>query len=165
MKLLAAEHVAVLALTAALAVLVVRRARAVPAWGVAVSRALAVLILAAFVTDHIAAAALGEWTLRRYLPLHLSDVAVLVAVAALWEPRPPLVELTYFWGLTAALQATLTPDIGHGFPSILFFTFFITHAGVVIAALLLVAGRRLAPGDTAAAVDAGVGYVPEDRAH
>ena len=30
---------------------------------------------------------------------------------------------------------------------------------------VLVAGRRLAPGDTAAAVGAGVGYVPEDRAH
>jgi hypothetical integral membrane protein (TIGR02206 family) len=142
-ELWSTEHVAALALTAALAVLVVWIGRrASPARSTAISRGLAVVIAIAFVTDHIAAALLGEWSLDRYLPLHLSDVATIVTVLALWQPqsRRLLVELTYFWGLTASLQATLTPDLGHTFPDVLFFTFFITHAGVVLAALLLVAG-------------------------
>jgi len=39
----------------------------------------------------------------------------------------------------------LTPALGRGFPDLTFFTFFATHSGAVIAAVLLVYGRRLAP--------------------
>jgi hypothetical integral membrane protein (TIGR02206 family) len=146
MELWSTEHIAVLGLTAALCVVAGTSGRTLaPTSAAALSRALAVVVGAAFITDHVTAAILGEWSLRRYLPLHLSDVATIVTVLALWRPRPLLVELTYFWGLTASLQATLTPNLGHTYPDVLFFTFFITHAGVVIAAALLVAGRRLGP--------------------
>ena len=52
------------------------------------------------------------------------------------------VELLYFWGLTASLQATLTPDLGQNFPSVYYFTYFAYHVGAIAAALLLVFGRR-----------------------
>lgn len=109
------------------------------------SRALALLILAGFVTEQSVVAARGDWSVDVYLPLQLSDVVTLVAILALWSGRPLFVELTYFWGLTAALQAVLTPDIGHDYADLTFFTLFVTHSGVVIAAVLLVAGRGLAP--------------------
>jgi len=146
MDLLSVDHVgALLAITALCAALLVA-ARARPgAWLVPASRAIAVVVLAAYVTDHAVAAARGIWTVRLYLPLHLSDAATLVAAAALWTARPALVELAYFWGLTGALQATLTPDLGHDFPDVLFLTYFVTHGGVVLAALLLVAGRGIVP--------------------
>lgn len=144
--MLSAEHVVVLIATAALSGLVVWLPRMRPgSWIVPASRALAALILAGLIADHIAAAAIGRWTLRTYLPLHLSDAATIVTVVALWTAHPRLVELTYFWGLTASLQATITPELGDAFPELLFFTFFVTHAGIVVAALLLVVGRRLAP--------------------
>lgn len=119
-------------------------------WLVPASRALAVVVLAAYLGDHAVAASRGLWSVRVYLPLHLSDAATLVAVAALWSARPALVELTYFWGLTGSLQATLTPDLGHSFPDVLYFTYFTTHGGVVLAALLLVAGRGIVPRSGAA---------------
>jgi hypothetical integral membrane protein (TIGR02206 family) len=141
-----AAHVgALLAITAFVgAMLVASRTRA-GAWIVTASRALAVVVLTAYLTDHAVAASRGLWSARVYLPLHLSDAATVVAVLALWSARRPLVELTYFWGLTGALQATLTPDLGHSFPDALYFTYFVTHGGVVLAALLLVAGRGIAP--------------------
>ncbi len=146
MQLLATEHVAALLVTAALAVAAALLPRARSGrWVVPASRALALIILAAYVTDHAVAAARGIWSLRIYLPLHLSDAATLAAVLALWSARRPLVELTYFWGLTGSLQATLTPDLGHTFPDVLFFTYFVTHGGVVVAALLLVVGRGIVP--------------------
>lgn len=147
MELWSTEHFAALALSIALCVLVPALARAPrhDSWGAGASRALALLIALAFAVDHTAAAVRGEWSADRYLPLHLSDVATIVAVLALWRPRPLLVELTYFWGLTASLQAVLTPSLGHTFPDIQFFTFFVAHAGVVLAAVLLVAGRGLVP--------------------
>jgi uncharacterized membrane protein YwaF len=80
----------------------------------------------------------------------------LAAVAALWRPQSAwLVELVYFWALTASLQAVLTPDLGHGFPDPLFFTYFATHSGAVAAAVglllflaLAACARLIAPRST-----------------
>ena len=146
MELLSGEHVGALLAIAAVSAAVLLLARTRPGgWLVPVSRAIAVVVLAAYVADHAVAASRGIWSVRLYLPLHLSDAATLVAVLALWTARPALVELAYFWGLTGSLQATLTPDLGHGFPDALYITYFVTHGGVVLAALLLVAGRGIAP--------------------
>jgi hypothetical integral membrane protein (TIGR02206 family) len=146
MRLFSLAHVVVIAVTALASGAVVLAARARPGpWLAPFSRALALLVLAGFVTEQTVVAVRGDWSLEVYLPLQLSDVVTLVAILALWSARPLFVELTYFWGLTAALQAVLTPDIGHDYPDPTFFTFFVTHGGAVIAAVLLVAGRGLAP--------------------
>ena len=63
------------------------------------------------------------------LPLQLSDAVTFTAIAALWRPRTGLLsELVWFWALSAALQAVLTPDLGETFPDILFVTYFATHS-------------------------------------
>ncbi|HWC25807.1 MAG TPA: TIGR02206 family membrane protein, partial [Solirubrobacteraceae bacterium] len=134
MELLSTDHVGALLAIAALAAAAALLPRARPGgWVVPASRALALAVLAAYLTDHAVAAARGIWTARLYLPLHLSDAAALTAVLALWTTRPQLVELTYFWGLTGSLQASLTPDLGHEFPDVLFLTYFVVHGGTVVA--------------------------------
>jgi hypothetical integral membrane protein (TIGR02206 family) len=139
-ELLDAEHVGALGVTAA-AVAAATRVRSV-----AVSRALAVLIGTTYVVEHAYFIARGTWSLDFNLPLHLTDVVTIVAVLALWTARPLLVELTWFWGLTASLQAVLTPDLGSAdFPELLWWTFFITHSGAVVAAVVLVIGRGITP--------------------
>ena len=146
MELLAPEHVAVLAVTAAACAAVAWAARRRPgAWAVRASRGLAGAIAVAYVVEVAAYALRGRWSLELNLPLHLTDVATIVGVAALLRPRPLLVELTYFWGLTASLQAVITPELEYGFPDLLFFTFFVIHGGVVLAAVLLVFGRGFFP--------------------
>lgn len=40
-------------------------------------------------------------------------------------------EIAYFWGLGGTLQAVLTPDLQHGFPSLVYVNFFLGH-GLVI---------------------------------
>jgi hypothetical integral membrane protein (TIGR02206 family) len=112
---------------------------------VPVSRALALLILAGWIGEQVANLVEGIWSARFTLPLQLTDVVSLTAVVALWRPRSLLVELTYFWALTASLQATLTPDLARTFPSVFYFTYFTYHAGAIVAACLLVYGRRLYP--------------------
>lgn len=109
------------------------------------ARILAALILAAYVAEHVATALRGSWALERNLPLHLTDAVTLVAAAALWTRGPFLVELTYFWAFSGSLQAILTPDLGQPFPSALYFTYFITHAGAVLGAALLVFGLGITP--------------------
>lgn len=89
------------------------------------------------------------------LPLHLCDMAILLALLGLvaagrgrfgetrlvrWST-----ELLYFWTTTGTLFATLTPALGRGPPSLRFFTYFTLHGGVILAAVYLVLGLGLVP--------------------
>jgi hypothetical integral membrane protein (TIGR02206 family) len=103
------------------------------------------VILAGWVGEYVADAVLGIWSPKYDLPLQLTDAVSLVAILALLSRRALLVELTYFWALTASLQATLTPDLGHSFPSAFYFTYFAYHGGAIVAALFLVFGLELYP--------------------
>jgi uncharacterized membrane protein YwaF len=80
---LGTAHVGALLVTALLAVAAARMpAGRCGRWAVPASRSLALLIAAAFLTEHAVAASRGIWSSRIYLPLHLSDAATLAAVLA-----------------------------------------------------------------------------------
>jgi hypothetical integral membrane protein (TIGR02206 family) len=109
-------------------------------------RALALLIAAGFVTEQVVYAARGLWSAEVNLPFQLSDAVTFVSIAALLRPdKRLLVELTYFWALTASLQAVITPDLNEDFPDVLWFTYYATHGGAIAAACLLVFAERRTP--------------------
>jgi hypothetical integral membrane protein (TIGR02206 family) len=113
------------------------------------ARPLAVLIGVAYLVEHAAFVVRDTWSFDHNLPLHLTDVVTITAVLALWTRRPRLVELTYFWALTASLQAVLTPNLTEATATIFVVTFFITHSGAIVAAILLVAGLEIVPAEGA----------------
>jgi hypothetical integral membrane protein (TIGR02206 family) len=119
-------------------------------WVEVFSRLVALAILAAWVGEYVAEGIDGTWNAQYGLPLQLTDAVSATAILALWTRRALLVELTYFWALTASLLAILTPDLGQGFPSVYYFTYFTYHIGAVVAACLMVFGCRLYPGRLAA---------------
>lgn len=135
---------AVMLVTATLAIWLPRRHGG--RWEEPVARGLALLVLAAWAGEYIADAIEGIWTAKQDLPLQLTDAVTLAAIVALWTRRTHFVELVYFWGLTASLQAVITPDLGYTFPSVFYFTFFTYHVGAVVAACYLVFGAGLVPG-------------------
>jgi hypothetical integral membrane protein (TIGR02206 family) len=139
-------HIAALAVLAALAgtsVWVGRRrsGRWLRIWALA----LALMILVGWVGEYVADAVDGVWTVKYDLPLQLTDAVSAAAVLALLTRRALLVELLYFWSLTASLQALLTPDLGQSFPSVYYFAYFSYHTGAVVAACFLVFGCELYP--------------------
>lgn len=84
-------------------------------------------------------------SVRSGLPMHLCDWAwVCVVLALLGRWRTPY-ELAYYWGLAGTFQAVLTPDLPFGFPHPFFFTFFISHCGLVVAVVFLFLGDGLIP--------------------
>jgi hypothetical integral membrane protein (TIGR02206 family) len=141
------EHIAALVVTVtAVAGLIAGARRWGRGWTNAAGRALAVVILAGFICEQVTYALRHEWTVQVNLPLQLSDAVALVSVAALLRPDAALlVELVYFWALSASVQAVLTPDLTQSFPDPLFFTYFATHSGAIAAAALLVFGARRTP--------------------
>jgi hypothetical integral membrane protein (TIGR02206 family) len=108
-------------------------------------RAFAVLLAGLWIAEEVANGLRGTWALERRLPFELSDAAVIAAVIALWTRRPLACELAWFWGMTGALAAVITPDLSHGFPHFFYWSYFIRHVGIVVAAALLVLGLGLVP--------------------
>jgi hypothetical integral membrane protein (TIGR02206 family) len=146
MQQLSGEHIAalcVMAVGVGAAVWLPRRRRG--RWLAPAMRCLSLAILVAYVTEYVANVVEGTWSVRFNLPLQLTDAVTVVAIVALWRPRPLLVEILYFWALTASVQSVLTPDLGQPFPSIFYFTYFATHIGAVVAACLLTFGLGLTP--------------------
>ena len=148
MSFLSAQHLIVLAVTLALCVGLGLAARRDPGarWITPLCRGLAVLLVASEVAFRIVKSLDGGLTARGDLPLHLTDAATVVAAIALWFPGAALAfELTYFWAMTATLQALLTPDLRQGFPDYRWWWFFIEHSGVLVAAILMAWGLRRTP--------------------
>ena len=114
-------------------------------WTIVAARLIALVLACDAISYVVAEIVARTWSPKTDLPLALCDVAVLVAAAACWWRNPILVELTYFWGLAGTLQAVITPDLNAGFPHLDFFQYLVGHLGIVLAALYLVIGLRIAP--------------------
>jgi hypothetical integral membrane protein (TIGR02206 family) len=110
-----------------------------------VSRVLACIVVLAEPSYWIRHAVNHTWSAGVDLPFQLSNAAEFVAAAALWWRTPFLVELTYFWGFSAVIQALLTPDLRERFPDPAYFSFYVGHGGVIVAALFLTLGHRITP--------------------
>jgi hypothetical integral membrane protein (TIGR02206 family) len=109
------------------------------------ARALAAIIFVGWAGEYVADVIQGIWTVRYSLPLQLTDAVSLTAIVALLTQAQLMIELLYFWSLSASLQAILTPDLGSTFPSVFYFTYFTYHIASVVATALLVFGCRLYP--------------------
>jgi hypothetical integral membrane protein (TIGR02206 family) len=92
------------------------------------------------------AAARGGWlSLELLVPLHLCDLALLLAVYALLARSQPVAEVLWFWAGAGTMLAMVTPDVAQGFPDPQFLLFFGLHGLVVMATIVLVFGMSLRP--------------------
>lgn len=128
-----------------------------------VCRTLAAVLLVNMIFEQCYRAGTGRWSLAESLPLHLCDLSVFAAIAALvlatrakvlaHATQPAATQsggraafdVVYYWGLAGATQALLTPSVDQGFPGPLFFTYFTAHGSIVVAVLVLIFGLRLRP--------------------
>jgi hypothetical integral membrane protein (TIGR02206 family) len=142
------SHLAVLALIVAAPLALVFAARRAKSPRVAdgIAWALAVVMVATklFAFSRAVLADPGGWAFD--LPMHLCDWAAFITAWALVRRGRVACDLAWFWGLGATFQAVLTPDLAFDFPSVEFFTFFLAHGGVVVAALFIAFGLNVRPG-------------------
>lgn len=79
------------------------------------------------------------------LPLHVCDLAGLVAVVAVWAPRRILQTVMVYWGLGLSTQAFVTPVLEEGPDTARFWLFFASHATIVGTGLFELALRGYRP--------------------
>ena len=80
----------------------------------------------------------GTFDVKLHLPFHLCRFANLALPFVMIYKNQLWFEIIFFFGLSGMFQASITPDIIHGFPHFHFIRFFIGHSGQVLAILYLV---------------------------
>ncbi len=79
-----------------------------------------------------------QWSIQWQLPLHLCSLFLWLSVYMLLKRSYPVFEFAYFLGIGGAVQALLTPDAGiYGFPHFYPVQFFISHGGIITAAVYM----------------------------
>lgn len=82
---------------------------------------------------------IGGFSWAEYLPLELCTInAYLLGYLLIFKPRFAIFEVVYFWGLAGTVQGLITPRLFAAFPHYLYWEYFITHTGIILAVLVLV---------------------------
>ena len=87
----------------------------------------------------------GAVTWQQLLPLQLCDWGMVVVIIAMWTGRQRWFEVAYFWGIGGTVQAVLTPNLHFGLPDFRFFSFFISHCGIIVGVVFLMLTRHYRP--------------------
>jgi hypothetical integral membrane protein (TIGR02206 family) len=66
------------------------------------------------------------------MPLHICGVSIYTVSILLIFRTSTLFSFSFYAGLSGAIQAILTPDVGVGFPHFLFITYFTSHISILI---------------------------------
>ena len=82
---------------------------------------------------------------KQMSPMQLCDWAMFVIIVAMWTGNRAWFEVAYFWGIGGTVQAVLTPNLTYGFPDFRFFSFFISHCGIIIGIVFLMLIRKYRP--------------------
>ena len=82
---------------------------------------------------------LGHNYWAEYMPFELCTInAYLLGFILILNPSYAIFEVVYFWAMAGTLQGIITPRLFAGYPHYLFFEYFITHSGIIIATLVLI---------------------------
>jgi hypothetical integral membrane protein (TIGR02206 family) len=136
------DHWMVMVSTTAAAVVAIRAAR--NGRSVLVRIVLCITLVATMVAFLVIEGQRGTLTPTDFLPLHLSDFAVFLAIFSLVTLRQRAAELLYFLSFAEAL-AIVTPDVHHALPHLRTIVFFVLHGATLVAGMFLTFGERLMP--------------------
>jgi hypothetical integral membrane protein (TIGR02206 family) len=99
---------------------------------------LAIILIVNEAMWHIWNLAVGKWDVQTMLPLHLCSVFVFLSAIMLVKRNYRIYEFAYLIGIAGAIQPLFTPDLGaYGFPHFRYWQTFISHGGIVTAAIYM----------------------------
>ncbi len=130
-------HLAIVASVPALAAALAFAARRRPALGGPIRYALGGFLLLNEVVWYVYQTRHGYLRFPGQLPLQICDFSVWLASLAALSRSAWAFDLVWYWGLSGAGMAILTPDLWTPFPSYLAIAFFLSHGGVVATVLFL----------------------------
>jgi len=112
---------------------------------IAYTKILGVLLFLNLVIESINGALEGTWSLQEYLPFHLCSIASIFSVILLMKYNHKLAQIFYYWGLTGALNAMLSPVFLFGTAGYHYFAFYIAHGGILFVCIFMILHHNFRP--------------------
>ena len=135
------NHLAVIFLSLFLFFYIPYRIKSNPkaSWVDIISKSLGILLIGNEVGWVIYKLSLGHTYWAEFMPFELCSInAYLLGVLLIFRPSYAVFEVVYFWAMAGTVQGIITPRLFAGYPHYLFFEYFITHTGIVLAALIII---------------------------
>ena len=108
-------------------------------WVDRVSKSLGILLIGNEVGWVFYKLSLGHTYWAEFMPFELCTInAYLLGILLIFRPSYATFEVVYFWAMAGTVQGLVTPRLFAGYPHYLFFEYFITHTGVILAVLVLI---------------------------
>ena len=108
-------------------------------WVDIVSKSLGILLIGNEVGWVFYKLSLGHTYWAEFMPFELCTInAYLLGILLIFRPSYAIFEVVYFWAMAGTVQGLVTPRLFAGYPHYLFFEYFITHTGVILAVLVLI---------------------------
>ena len=87
----------------------------------------------------------GYWSLQQNLPAHLCNVTNILCIILLINYKQWMAELVYYWGLAGGIQSLLTPEFTIGMDGFNFYSYFITHGGLILVVVYMIVHFEFTP--------------------
>ncbi len=106
---------------------------------------LCVLLAIQYISANAYLAVTKEWSFEYDFPAHLCDGALILCCTMLITKCRLHFEIAYFWGIAGGMQAVITPALSYGPGHLIYYTFFISHGGIIAASLYAAASFGYRP--------------------
>ena len=108
-------------------------------WVNSISKALGILLIGNELVWVLYKLSLGHTNWAEFMPFEICTInAYIVGMILIFLPSFRVFEVVYFWVMAGTVQGIITPRLFSGYPHYLFFEYFITHSGIVLATLFLI---------------------------
>ena len=102
------------------------------------TKLIGILLLGRFILVHpYQYFSLNIWSLQSSLPLHLCGLSAFLSGLLMFWKNQTAYECLFYWGLCGAFHSMLTPEFTNGIPGLLYYEYYISHGGIILAALYL----------------------------
>lgn len=88
---------------------------------------------------------LGKWSMQNNLPLHMCGLAGLMCMSLLFRFNYLLAHFAFYWGTTGGIHSLLTPEFDLGMQGIFFYSYFISHGGLIFTSLFILIHKDFRP--------------------
>jgi len=108
-------------------------------WVDIVSKSLGILLILNEVCWVFYKLNLGHTYWAEFMPFELCTInAYILGIILIVKPSYAIFEVVYFWAMAGTVHGIITPRLFAGYPHYLFFEYFITHSGIILATLILI---------------------------
>ncbi|NOZ74983.1 MAG: TIGR02206 family membrane protein [FCB group bacterium] len=77
----------------------------------------------------------GKWTVQSSLPLQMCGISAWLSGFALLYKPMWIYYIVFYWGIPGAFHSLMTPEFTLGTQGIFFYEYYISHGGIILAAL------------------------------